>query len=205
MLASIRIARLHLVNHMIICQLTFNPKQHHFTCRAFTSRRKFAACKKILAFGLTSAGFSSAGTAGSVSWGGGDWRWELPGLGARELCLEAACVEDWVTGFGPGFPTGVAELITTDGGGPAIGGAEGSAEVSPVPGTGSSRTTSSTENEKQRKWSLPVGLLFPFSPCRLILESDFSTDWRQAEGYTAKLNLHRSKKEQYYQTALSIG
>lgn len=57
-------------------------------------------------------------------------------------------MEDWVTGFGPGFPTGVAELITTDGGGPAIGGAEGSAEVSPVPGTGSSP---STENEKQRK------------------------------------------------------
>ena len=38
--------------------------QNHFTWRALTSSKKFAACKKILAFGLTSAGFSSAGTAG---------------------------------------------------------------------------------------------------------------------------------------------
>ena len=132
-------------------KMTFNPKhlsdkitQHHFTWRALTSSKKFAACKKILAFGLTSAGFSSAGTAGSESWGGGDWRLELPGLWARELCFEATFVEDWVTGLGPGFPNGVAELITTAGGGPAV----GRAEVSPAPGTGSSRTTSSTENVK---------------------------------------------------------
>lgn len=58
-------------------------------------------------------------------------------------------MEDWVRGFVAGFPTGVAELITTDGGRPAVGGAEGSADVSPVPGTGSSRATSSTENAKQ--------------------------------------------------------
>lgn len=62
-------------------------------------------------------------------------------------------MEEWVGGFVPGFPTGVAELITTDGGRPAaaVGGAEGSAEVSPVPGKCSSRAPSSTENENQRK------------------------------------------------------
>ena len=69
-------------------------------------------------------------------------------------------MEDWVTGFGPGFPTGVAELITTDGGGPVVGWAEGSADVSPIPGTGSWRATSSTENKKERKRSFPVGLSF---------------------------------------------
>lgn len=53
-------------------------------------------------------------------------------------------MEDWVTVLGPGFPKGVAELITTDGGGPAV----GRADVSPAPGTGPSRTTSSTENVK---------------------------------------------------------
>ena len=55
-------------------------------------------------------------------------------------------MEDCATGFVIGFPTGVAEIITTDGGGP-----EGSADVSPVPDAGSSRATSSTENVKQRK------------------------------------------------------
>lgn len=53
-------------------------------------------------------------------------------------------MEDWLTGLGPGFPKGVAELITTDGGGPAV----GRAEVSPAPGAGSSRTTLSTVNVK---------------------------------------------------------
>jgi len=69
-------------------------------------------------------------------------------------------VEDWFTGFGPGFPTGVAELITTDGGGPVVGWAEGSADVSPVLGTGSWRTSSSTANEKERKRSFLVVLRF---------------------------------------------
>ena len=60
-------------------------------------------------------------------------------------------MEDWVTGFVTGFPRAVDELITTCGGGPAVAWAEGSADVSPVPDTGSSHATSSTENVKQRK------------------------------------------------------
>ena len=60
-------------------------------------------------------------------------------------------MEDCVTGFVIGFPRAVDELITTDGGGPAVGWAEGSADVSPVPEIGSSHATSSTENVKQRK------------------------------------------------------
>lgn len=76
--------------------------------------------------------------------------------------MEATCVEDWAGGFVPGFPTGVAELITTDGGkaAAAVGGAEGSAEVSPVPGTGSSRTPSSTGNENQTNHCLLAFKLF---------------------------------------------
>ena len=89
--------------------------------------------------------------------------------------MEATCVEDWVGGFVPGFPTGVAELITTDGGkaAAAVGGAEGSAEVSPVPGTSSSRTPSSTGNENQTN---PLNYFFLLR-C-FVSFMKFSTDWK---------------------------
>lgn len=55
-------------------------------------------------------------------------------------------MEDWVGGLDPGFATGVAELITTDGGMAA----KGSVEASPVPGAVSCLGGSPTIQMKAR-------------------------------------------------------
>lgn len=55
-------------------------------------------------------------------------------------------MEDWVGGLDPGFVTGVAELITTDGGRAA----KGSVEASPVPGAVSCLGGSPTIQMKAR-------------------------------------------------------